>query len=135
MLMVASLILVISGVMLAQFVVAFWRANMLETASQPVSEAFSAAQASLGKTANLDDFASVAAMSKLCPDVTVSTISLWPVRIYYQALRLISLLCSAAFPQGSSWARQEMVFCSRYLAVSVDRRLLSNQAYLAALRS
>ncbi len=125
--MVAALILVISGAMLAQFVVFFWRANMLAVAAEPLSESFSPAL-------KLDDFAAIAAMSKICPSVTVSPAKLWQVRAYYQAVRVVSWLCSA-MPQANSWARQEMAACTRYVAVSMDRCLQSNQAYLAALRS
>ncbi|MFZ3245086.1 MAG: hypothetical protein WA185_08420 [Candidatus Acidiferrales bacterium] len=125
--MVAALILVISGVMLAQFVVFFWRANMLAVAAEPLSEGFS-------PSLTLDDFDTVAAMSKICPSVTVPTSQLWQVRAYYQAVRVVSWLCSA-MPQANSWARQEMASCTRFVAVSMDRCLQSNQAYLAALRS
>jgi hypothetical protein len=126
-LMIAALILVISGAMLAQFLVFFWRANMLAVAAEPLSESFSPAL-------KLDDFDSVAAMSKICPSVTVLTSQLWQVRAYYQAVRVVSWLCSA-MPQANSWARQEMVSCTRFVAVSMDRCLQSNQAYMAALRS
>jgi hypothetical protein len=133
--MFAALILVISAVMMAQFVVFFWRANMLATAAEPISETLSSVQATFGQAANLDDFNALAAVSKICPSVGFVSTKLWPAQAYYEAVRLLSWLCSAVLPQGSSWARQEKVFCSRYVAVSIDRRLVSNQAYLAALRS
>jgi len=132
--MVAALILVISGAMLAQFVVFFWRANMLAIAAQPLSESLTSAQTGFSAALNLNDFEAVAAMSKLCPSVTLSSAKLLPVRAYYQAMRVISLLF-AAMPQASSWARQEMASCTRYVAVSMDRCLQSNQDYVAALRS
>lgn len=132
--MIAALILVISGVMLAQFVVFFWRVNMLAVAAQPLSESMSSAQITFSSTLNLDDFHSVTAMSKLCPGVTISPVKLWPVRAYYRAVSAISWF-SAAMPQANAWARQEMACCARYVAVSMDRCLQSNQAYVAALRS
>jgi hypothetical protein len=132
--MVAALILVISAAMLAQFVVFFWRADMLAVAAQPLSESMSSAQATFSSALNLNDFDSVTAMSKLCPAVTMSPAKLWPVRAYYQGARTISRL-AAAMPQANAWARQEMAACTRYVAVSMDRCLLSNQAYVAALRS
>lgn len=126
--MVAAFILVISGAMLAQFVVFFWRANMIAIAAEPLSESFSPAL-------RFEDFDTIAAMSKICPSVTVPTSQLWQVRAYYRAVRMLSWLCSAALPQTNSWARQEMASCTRFVAVSMDRCLQSNQAYLAALRS
>lgn len=132
--MVAALILVISGAMLTQFVVFFWRANMLAVAAQPLSESISSAQTTFSPALNLDDFDSVTAMSKLCPGVSTSPVKLRPVRAYYQAVRAVSWL-SAAMPQANAWARREMDACTRYVAVSMDRCLQSNQAYVAALRS
>lgn len=126
--MVGALILVISSAMLAQFVVFFWRANMLAVAAEALSESFSPAL-------KLNDFDAIAAMSKICPSVTAPTSQLWQVRAYYQAVRVLSWLCSAALPQVNSWARQEMACCTRFVAVSMDRCLQSNQAYLAAVRS
>ncbi|MGB6877108.1 MAG: hypothetical protein WBD87_13855 [Candidatus Acidiferrales bacterium] len=133
--MIAALILVISGAMLAQFLVFFWRANMLAIATEPLSENMSSAQKNFSPALKLDDFATVAAMSKICPSVTVSPAKLWQVRAYYQVVRVASWLCSAIMPQANAWARQEMASCTRYVAVSMDRCLQSNQAYLAALRS
>jgi len=132
--MIAALILVLSGVMMAQFAVFFWRANMIATAAQPISETLAFAQINLGQTANLQDFDTVAALSKLCPSIRMRSVSLLAVRTYYRIIRSLSQLCSTVLPQGTVWARQEMAFCTRYVAVSLDRRLVSNQAYLAALR-
>lgn len=133
--MVAALIFVISSAMMAQFAIFFWRANMLAVAAEPISESFTSAQASFKPDANSTEFDTFAALSKICPGVGLVTLKLWPARTYYQGLRLLSSICSAVLPRGSSWARQEMAFCSRYVAVSIDRRLTANQAYLAAMRS
>lgn len=132
--MVAALILVISGTMLAQFLVFFWRANMLAVAVQPLSGSLNAAQTDAFRTVSRDDFRSLAAISKICPGVTSSSIKLWPVRAYYQAIRALSQI-SAAMPQANAWALQEMACCTRYLEVSIERCLESNRAYVAALRS
>jgi hypothetical protein len=120
--------------MLAQFAVFFWRANMLAMAAEPLSESMAAAQTTFSSTLNLNDFNAVSAMSKICPGVARPSARLWPVRLYYQTVRAICGL-SAALPQANSWARQEMAFCTRYVAVSMDRRLQSNQGFVAALRS
>jgi hypothetical protein len=132
--MVAALILVISSAMLAQFLVFFWRANMLAVAAQPLTGNLNAAQADAFGTLKSDDFRSLATLSKICPGVTSSSVKLWPVRAYYQAVRALSRI-SAAMPQANAWALQEMACCTRYLEVSIERCLESNQAYVAALRS
>lgn len=132
--MVAALILVISSAMLAQFVIFFWRANMLAIAAQPLSGSLNDAQNDALNALNLCDFQSLAAISKLCPGVTISPAKLWPVRGYYRALRSLSRF-SATMPQVKAWALQEMAFCTRYLVISIEHCLDSNQAYVANLQS
>jgi len=132
--MFAALICVISLAMMAQFAIFLLRANMLAIAAEPVSDTFVAAQSSFSGSRDSAAFETVAAISKICPAIGSDSLKLWPARAYYQAMRLISR-CSAILPQGSSWARQEMAFCAQYAAVSIDRRLSSNQAYMAAMRS
>ena len=132
--MFAALICVISLAMMAQFAIFFWRANMLAIAAEPVSNTLIAAQSSFTATTDSEEFETFAAISKICPAIGPDSLKLWPARAYYRVMRLISR-CSAILPQGSSWARQEMAFCTRYAAVSIDRRLCLNQAYVAAIRS
>lgn len=132
--MIAALILVISGAMLVQFVVFFWRANMLAVAAQPLSGSLTAAQIGFFGTVDCDDFRSLATISKICPGVASGSVKLWPVRAYYQAILALQRV-SVNMPQANAWARQEMASCARYLLVSVERCLESNQAYAAALRS
>ena len=131
--MFAALICVISLAMMAQFAIFFWRANMLAIAAEPVSDTLIAAQSSFSGW-DSTAFETVAAISNICPAIGSDSLKLWPARAYYQVMRLISR-CSAITPQGSAWARQEMAFCAQYAAVSVDRRLSSNQAYMAAMHS
>ncbi|HEU5410533.1 MAG TPA: hypothetical protein VFU57_05900 [Candidatus Acidoferrales bacterium] len=131
--MFAALICVISLAMMAQFAIFFWRANMLAIAAESVSNNLIAAQSSFAATTASEEFETLATISRICPAIGPDSLKLWPARAYYRAMHLISR-CSA-IPQGSSWARQEMAFCARYAAVSMDRRLSSNQAYVAAIRS
>lgn len=132
--MIAALILVISSAMLAQFAVFFWRASMLEVAAQPLSGSLTAAQSGALETLDFSDFQSLAAISKLCPAVNLSPAKLWRVRGYYQALRSISRWLMT-MPQAQAWTLQEMASCTRYLAVSIERCLDSNKAYIASLCS
>lgn len=133
--MLAALILVISGAMLAQFVVFFWRANMLALAAQPVSSHLHAAQSSFSNALNQNGFSTLAAMSEICPSMGDSDFKLWPVRLYHGAMSFLAYLCKAILPQASAWARQEMDACTQYVAVSMDLRLKCNQDFLAELRS
>jgi hypothetical protein len=134
--MVAALILVISAAMMAQFAIFFWRANMVRVAAQPVSDRFQLAGATFSNALNQNGFSAITAMSDMCPGMDPSSsVSLWPVRAYYTAVRLAATLSDAILPSGNGWAQHEMAACTRYVAVSMDARLKSNQAYLAEIRS
>ncbi|HKV29023.1 MAG TPA: hypothetical protein VJN90_12200 [Candidatus Acidoferrales bacterium] len=133
--MIAALILVLSGAMLTQFVVFFWRANMLALAAQPVSDRLRAAESSFSKALNQNGFSTITAMSKICPNMGSPNLKLWPVRSYHLAMRSVAYVCNAALPQASAWARQEMAVCTQYVAVKMDLRIRSNQDFVAELRS
>jgi len=134
--MIASLIFVISGAMLAQFVLFFWRANMLAVAGQPVSDRLRLMESSFANAMNQNGFSTITALSQICPNMgALRSIKLWPVRSYHRAMRFTAYLCSAAIPQASAWAQTEMAACTQYVAVSMDLRVQSNQAFVAELRS
>ncbi|MHB8753467.1 MAG: hypothetical protein ACYC92_00690 [Candidatus Acidiferrales bacterium] len=133
--MLAALILVISGAMLTQFVVFFWRASMLAIAAQPISERLHSAELSFPNALSQNGFSTIAAMSEICPSMGAFDFKLWPVRCYHRAMSSLAYLCNTVLPQGSAWARQEMAACTQYVAVSMDLRLKSNQEFLAELRS
>lgn len=134
--MFAALIFVLSGAMLAQFAVFFWRANMLAIGAQPVSDLLSSAELSFPNALNQNGFATIVAMKQICPNMgSHSPAKLWQVRSYHRAMRSVAYLCKAVLPQASAWARQEMASCTQYVAVSMDLRLQSNQEFVAELRS
>jgi hypothetical protein len=134
--MFASLIFVLSGAMLAQFAVFFWRANMLAVAALPISERLRSAELSFANALNQNGFSTITAMSKICPSMgSPSSLKLGRVSSYYQAMRSVAYLCKGVLPQASEWARQEMASCTQYVAVSMDLRLQSNQEFVAELRS
>ena len=133
--MLAALILVISGTMLTQFVVFFWRANMLAIAAQPISDRLHSAELSFPNALSQNGFSTITALSEICPSMGAPNFKLWPVRCYHRAMSSLAYLCNAILPQGSAWALQEMAACTQYVAVSMDLRLKSNQEFLAELRS
>lgn len=134
--MFAALIFVLSGAMLAQFVVFFWRANMLAVGAQPVSDLLRSAELGFANALNQNGFSTMTAMSRICPNLgSPSSLKLGRVRSYYRAMRSVAYLCKAVLPQASAWARREMASCTKYVAVSMDLRLQSNQEFVAELRS
>lgn len=129
------MLLAISIVALSQFALYYWRAVLAGVAAQPVSERVLAA-------ANLDagqmqgrDFEKLAGLHELTPDLQTSGDGLLLVRAYYRALEGLAKLSDVRMPVLSAWCERERVICARFTAVQIDRRLQTNLAMAAALRS
>lgn len=133
--MFAALIFVMSIAMTVQFAIFFWRSAFLATAALPVSERFRLAQDTLSNALNRNDFAAISSISDLCPNLDPGVKKLGAVCLYYKSLRALSALSQSLLPQASKWAQREMAACTRFVAVSLDARLQSNEAFLAQLRS
>jgi hypothetical protein len=133
--MFAAMLLAISIVALSQFALYYWRAVLAGVAAQPVSERVMAA-------ANLDaahmqgqDFEKLAGLHELTPDLQTSSDGLQLVRAYYRVLEGLAKLSGAGMPALADWCERERVICARFAAVQIDRRLQTNLAMAAALRS
>lgn len=133
--MFAALIFVMSVAMAAQFAIHFWRAAFLATAAQPVSERIQMAQENISNSMQQNDFRAISSLTEICPDLGSAERRFVAVRAYYQLLRGLASFSKAVLPQASNWAQNEMVACTRFVAVSMDARLKSNEAFLAELRS
>lgn len=133
--MFAAMLLAISIVALSQFALYYWRAVLAGVAAQPVSERVLAA-------ANLDaahmqgqDFEKLAGLHELTPDLQTSSDGLLLVRAYYRVLEGLAKLSGASMPALADWCERERVICARFAAVQIARRLQTNLAMAAALRS
>jgi hypothetical protein len=133
--MFAALIFVMSVAMAAQFAIHFWRSAFLVTAALPVSERIQTAQESISDSMQQDGFRAISSLTKICPDLGSTESRFVAVRAYYQLLSALASISKAILPQARDWAQNEMGACTRFLAVSMDARLKSNEAFLAELRS
>ena len=133
--MFAAMLLAISIVALSQFALYYWRAILAGVAAQPVSDRVLAA-------ANLDagpmqgcDFEKLAGLHELTPELGPNGGGLSLVRAYYRAVETLGALSGVRLPAVAEWCERERVICARYAAVQIDRRLQTNLALVAALRS
>jgi len=133
--MFAALIFVLSVAMAAQFAIHFWRSAFLAKAALPVSERIQIAQESITNAVKQNDFRAISSLTEICPDLGAAESRFVGVRVYYQLLRGVAAFSKIAMPRAGKWAQKEMAACSRFLAVSMDARLKSNEAFLAELRS
>jgi hypothetical protein len=133
--MFAAMLLAISIVALSQFALYYWRAILAGVAAQPVSDRVLAA-------ANLDagrmkgqDFEKLAGLHELTPELGPGGGGLTLVRAYYRIVEALGALSGARMPVLAEWCERERVICARFAAVQIDRRLQTNLALAAALRS
>jgi hypothetical protein len=134
--MFSAMLLAISTVALAQFAAYYWRAMMAGVAAQPISvQLLAAARLESGATLCGRDFRAIAKLYELTPELERKASSLHLVRCYYQLIHAVGIAASGRMAPVANWAERERIVCARYAAVQVDRRLQSNLAWAAAIRS
>lgn len=133
--MFSAMLLAISTVALLQFVLYYWRAVVAGVAVQPVSEqVFNAVSVAPGELCG-EDFRSLAELHDLTPDLSARASGLGLVPMYFKLIHAVGKLAAGRVAALADWAENERVLCARYVAVQIDRRLRSNLALAAAIRS
>jgi len=117
----AALILVLSVAALGQFALFYWRALLVSTAAEPVSDALRETADLNGREIAAADFQILLGLREICPDLGAQKEHWGGVRVYFSLLSLLK-----AVPGAAQWARAEQAVCSRYAAVLIDRRLRAN---------
>jgi hypothetical protein len=131
--MLATIILLLSVLLLVQFAFYAWRAAISSTAAAPLSEQMQEATGLPPTGVRPEDFRVIASFHSACPPLNNNgTRSLTLVQVYYHSLRL---LCKFGPAQSAPWAQREMAVCARFAAVCLDERLRRNHAWLMELRS
>jgi len=136
--LIAALIVVLSLVMMLQFAVFSWRAELVRTAKQPLPLGLDTAGAPARNLLQSNDFRRLHAYQEVCPDLTGSNgPKLRSVYLYYRFLQSLDALAEAILPKGlaAAWAQGEMELCGRYARVVLCQRLEHNRALLAQFQS
>ncbi len=133
--MFSAMLLAISIVALGQFAVFYWRAVVAGIAAQPVSEQVLAAARVEPDAIRGDDFRSLAKLHELTPDLSPRPAGLGFVPVYFKFIHAIGTLAAGRVSAVANWTESERALCARYAAVQIDRRLQSNMALAAAIRS
>ena len=133
--MFSAMLLAISTVALAQFAVYYWRAIVAGVAVQPVSEQVFAAARVKRSELRGEDFRSLAELHNLTPDLAAQTSGLGLVPLYFKLIHTVGKMAAGRVAALAEWAESERVLCARYAAVQIDRRLQSNLAMAASIRS
>ncbi|MGB7283829.1 MAG: hypothetical protein WBE13_16305 [Candidatus Acidiferrum sp.] len=129
------MLLAISIVALSQFALYYWRAVLSGVAAQPVSDRVLVAAHLNARRMTGQDFETFAGLHELTPNLQSNCGGLTLVRVYYKIIGGLALLSGVRMPALAEWCERERVICARYAAVQIDRRLQTNLALAAALRS
>jgi len=133
--MFSAVLLAISVVALAQFAVFYWRAVVAGVAAQPVSQQVLDAASMDAKTISGEDYRTLVQLHELTPDLSSQRGTLGLVPVYFKFVHAIGTLAAGRISVLADWAENERMLCARYAAVQVDRRLQSNMALAASMRS
>lgn len=133
--MFAIMIFAIAIVALFQFALYYWRAVLTGVASQTVSNrVLEAAQVAESGPCGAD-FAKLASLHEITPELKSGEGGLGFVRVYYQAIHRLHTLFGGLSPAVANWGEREMALCARYAAVQIEHRLQTNLAQAASIRS
>ena len=132
--MLSAMLLLISIAALTQFALYYWRAILASAAAQPVSDRVLAA-AGLNDSVTAGDFATLATIHELTPDLRSGSHGLGLVRLYYRAMDGLRTLATKHLPSLAAWSERECAVCARYAAVQVDLRLQANLALVASMQN
>jgi hypothetical protein len=133
--MFSAMLLTISIVALVQFAMYYVRSVVAGVAAQPISEEVMAAVSLNGAPLSGRDFGIVAKLHELTPNLQKKSSGIGLVSAYFRVIHTIGELASGRMAAVTNWAEREQVLCVRYAAVQVDRRLQSNMALAASMRS
>lgn len=128
--MIAICILVLSVAALIEFAVSQWRSMWMTVASQPLSDCLQTATGICADAITANDFDRLLTSNQeLCPAEQNGNLWLKEVKMYYRIVRVLDAVCADSVPGLSSWARNELVSCARFVAAVLDQRLNQNLAY------
>jgi len=133
--MFAAMLLTVSIVALIQFAIYYWRAVVAGVAAQPISENVRAAAGLDGRALRAGDFSTFADLHEITPTLQERIRGFGLVNAYYHLMSAVGQLSRPLVPALAAWSETERATCSQYAAVLLDRRMKSNLACSAALRS
>ena len=133
--MLSAMLFSIAAVALCQFALYYWRAVLTGVACQPISHR-------ILEAANLEEpqlsgahFPKLAGLFALTPELKGTGGGLGFVGLYYQLTGKLGPVFGRFMPSAIRWSEREQLLCARYAAVQIGRRLETNLAQAASMRS
>jgi len=128
--MTATIILVCSVVILAQFFVSYCRSLLASSAKKSLSPEVQEVTG-ISSAASGEDFLRVKQLLQLCPEHPQDDTGIQAVSGYFGMLNLLRHTFAQALPKFRSWVDFERGQCAYFLAVALDRRINFSRDLLA----
>src|SRR6516164_7990751 len=133
--MLSAMLFSVALVALFQFALYYWRAVLTGVASLPISSRILEAANVEEQQLSGEHFPKLAGLYALTPELKSNGGGLGVVRAYYHLAGKLGQVFARFAPSALSWSEREQLLCARYAAVQIGRRLETNMAQAAALRS
>ena len=129
--MIAALIFVVSLAVLLQFFVSYSRSIIAAYRKSELSEQVREVVGIQGQQVGSEEFGRLIQLVRLCPQRSDDQADLKVVGLYYRMLGVLRTLSRSLAPQVFSWAEQERMDCTYFVAVALDRRIAYSRDLLA----
>jgi hypothetical protein len=127
--MIAIILFCALIVTLGQFGFYYWRTKVMSVSALPVSDRVRAAAGIAATSLGSHDFRAILGVYDSVPHLGGSVGRFRAIRAYYAVVEKIGRLV----PSVAKWSEVEMICCSRYVAVLLERHLERNLATAAQL--
>jgi phosphatidylglycerophosphate synthase len=121
--LIAALICVASVAAFLQFLISYCHSVVAAFGKVEVSRRVREVSGVGDRDLAVDDFARFLQLLHLCPEHQADRVEIRAVRIYHSLLRAIGRVSRALVTNAAAWADRELMGCSHFAAVALDRRM------------
>jgi phosphatidylglycerophosphate synthase len=121
--LIAALICVASVAAFVQFLISYCHSVVAAFGKVELSQRVREVAGMGNRDLAVDDFARFLQLLHLCPEHHADRVEIRAVRIYRSLLRTVGRFSRALVPSMASWADRELMSCSHFAAVVLDRRM------------
>lgn len=121
--MIASIICVASVAAFVQFLISYCHSVVAAFGKMELSPRVREVAGMGNRDVAVDDFARFLQLLHLCPEHNVDRMEIRAVKAYYALLHAIQRVSRVLVPRVATWADHELLGCSHFAAVALDRRM------------
>lgn len=121
--MIAALICVASVAAFAQFLVSYCHSVVAAFGKMEYSPRVREVAGMGDRDLAVDDFARFLQLLHLCPEHKADQAAICAVKVYYSLLHAVARVSRALVPSIAARADRELLGCSHFAAVALDRRM------------